>query len=768
MHAADAHLDNFMANILRNQIPNVRTMEGLENEPENSPPPEHNSRKRTWIDDPADQLRESDIIVDDGPSRPPKRRRSTTKLSEDGDVQGQRRSPRQKRSKATSLYPTPTPRPSKFAEGSMNDKPSKRPPSLYTRDEEAMEEYMAGPAASRPSITRPAQVTNTVHDAGIGQDKPSTMYRFGRAIANVFNPGVWTGRWRSAEPQVDQNQTILEAYAELKKSGFTGMRAATVTPMAGDMPSNQCDAAPSSSLTASFRDSAIDMEESRPSVENKENQVNEVMPAPSVPLVQRPVSPMPRVSSRRSSLNLHTPALSTLKRVGSHLQLPSAKRHSAQESIRSATDSANSVVDGQQIRKQPSKKDMLKQKRLYKRVSNLESQLEAARRELGELEATKKVTHEGTTLPSIRPKPFMPGALPSLPSERMLKDHVPSNGINDGQSHVLLTSEELPGLRRLQSRYSVDHQRGHSTIPIIFPNLPSARKRTSSQRTEDTLNPTGPDNTIDGDLAANTESAAKRPRGNPKIEGTSTTSHSGQDISIQASRKTPPRKRFTVTAPPVPPLPTPFHPSHVDKVKIMLMRPNADYQLPFGQSAFDALNLRSAYPLITDLQIETLLGKRPPSNKNIDLTSTTHFNHIATPTLSPPRSPSPVDGKFKPSISKASLRSRSQKVPNNSPASVRKTAQDVFAEITHQAAKETVDGEEKDIVAPLTQSTEVKGLPPYPKDPGQTVLSPGKDNDPDASLTLGSRVGGEKGKTETEKPLPGIQKEDWTWDEDVF
>jgi len=748
MYAA-AHLDNLMINDSCNQIPNGRNMEGLENELEHSPPPQHNSRKRTRIDDPADQLREGDNIVDDGPSRPPKRRRSTTKINEDEDLQGQRRSPRQRRSKASSPYPT---RPSKFAEGSMNDKPSKRPPSLYTRDEEAMEEYMAGPATSRPSITCPAQDTNNVYDAGIDQDKPSTMYRFGRAIANAFNPG----RWRSKEPQVDPQQNILEAYAELKKSGFTGTRAARGMPMTGDIHSNQYDAVPSSSQTASFRDSAIDMEESRPSVENKENQLNNVMPAPSVPLVQRSVTPMPRVSSRRSSHNLHTPSLSTLKRVGSHLQLPSAKRHSAQESIRSATDSVNSVVDGQQIRKQPSKKDMLKQKRLYKRVSNLESQLEAARRELDELEATKEITHEGTTLPSIRPKPFMPGALPSLPSERLLKDLLPKNGINNGQLNILSTSEELPGLR-LQSRYSMDHQYERPSLPIIFPNLPSARKRTSSQRTDNMLNPTGPGIKGDVEPIATTESAAKKLRGNPKIEETDTTTYSRQDTSNPASLKLPSRKRITATAPPVPPLPTPFHPTQVDKVKIMLMRPNADYQLPFGRSASDALNLQKAYPLITDTQIEDLLGKRPADHKNVDVTSTTHFNHIASPTLSPP----PVDAKFKPSISKASLRSRSQKVPNNSPVSVRKTAQDVFAEITHQAAHE----EEKDMVAPLIQSMEVKDLPPYPRDPGMTVLSPGKDDDPD-STDSPTKV--ENTKNAAEKPLPGIQREHFEWDEDVF
>ena len=85
---------------------------------------------------------------------------------------------------------------------------------------------------------------------------------------------------------------------------------------------------------------------------------------------------------------------------------------------------------------------------------------------------------------------------------------------------------------------------------------------------------------------------------------------------------------------------------------------------------------------------------------------------------------------------------------------MRKTAQDEFEEITKQA---TVEGtpnkdEEKDFVPPLN-GDKGKELPPYPKDPAETVDTPTKEG---------------KGKGASEKPLPGVEKEPYEWDADIF
>lgn len=141
------------------------------------------------------------------------------------------------------------------------------------------------------------------------------------------------------------------------------------------------------------------------------------MPAPNIPYVDKSISPMPNTSGRRSSLNLRTPSFQTLKKATSHIQLPSVKRHSTE------------VSDGsQQVKKQPSKKDLAKQQKLVKRVSNLELQLETARQELEQsLASTPAAKPVGKTTR----KPFKPGALPSLPSERLLNAHVNEQGVDE-------------------------------------------------------------------------------------------------------------------------------------------------------------------------------------------------------------------------------------------------------------------------------------------------------------------------------------------------
>ena len=332
-------------------------------------------------------------------------------------------SPSQKR------YSNSTPRPSKFLEGSMNDRTSKKPPSPYLGEERVIEQY----TTSQSMSNRESVDTTTMYDAGIESTKPSGMYRFGKAIANAFNPSAWrgiNGIWKEKEKSTpDPSKAILQergekaqkAYAELKKSGFKGTQVASKPSNTNDMRAPRYDSG-QDSRAPSFRDSAVDLDEYRSSTDNRDGNEEQSMPAPNVPLVSRSTSPMPNTSGRRSSLNLRTPSFQTLKKATSHLQLPSVKRHSAQ------SDTSGS---SQQIHKQPSKKDLAKQQRLSKRVSDLETQLEVARRKLEDamesappIEPVEKSTR----------KPFKPGALPSLPSERILNAHVDNDGGEEGDS----------------------------------------------------------------------------------------------------------------------------------------------------------------------------------------------------------------------------------------------------------------------------------------------------------------------------------------------
>ena len=324
------------------------------------------------------------------------------------------------------------PRPSKFLEGSMNDRISKKPPSPYLGENEVMDEY----GASQSTSTRASVDTGTIYDAGIESNKTSTVSQFGRRLANAIKPvsawRIFNAKWKekenkSPDPELAARRELQrkaeEKYAELKRSGFRGTQGTAklsttdvTPPLSGELTD--------SSRPTSFRDSAIDLEEYRISVDHSQNprlsvESQGLMPAPNVPLVGRSLSPMPNTSGRRSSLNLRTPSFQTLKKATSQIQLPSAKRLSAQP------DTSESLL---QVRKSPSKKDLAKQQKLSKRVSNLESQLETARREL-ELSLSNAPSAEPVKK-SAR-KAFTPGALPSLPSERILKAHVDEDDVEN-------------------------------------------------------------------------------------------------------------------------------------------------------------------------------------------------------------------------------------------------------------------------------------------------------------------------------------------------
>ena len=144
-------------------------------------------------------------------------------------------SPRQKRSSSS------VPRPSKFLEGSMNDRVSNKPPSPYLGEETALEQY----AAVQPASTRDSADTDTFYDAGIEANKPSGMYRFGKALASAFNPSAWRGinsLWKEKDKHAadpgkvlmdERQEKARKAYAELKKAGFKGTQGSARLSMTG-------------------------------------------------------------------------------------------------------------------------------------------------------------------------------------------------------------------------------------------------------------------------------------------------------------------------------------------------------------------------------------------------------------------------------------------------------------------------------------------------------------------------------------------------------
>ncbi|KAE8321292.1 hypothetical protein BDV39DRAFT_18567 [Aspergillus sergii] len=264
---------------------------------------------------------------------------------------------------------------SRFIEGMMNDSVSEKPPSIFLRD---------GKSAN-------------------GQEGPthrsSGIFRFGKAIASAFNPfggwgnvAVWKGSpsaEANKEPVDDDIARVEKAYAELKKAGYRGAVKGEYMAGAGSQSSNHL------------------ADQTWKSIQEK--------------MDYKP--PMGR-HSRQNSGEVH--------------ESGSSLRHSFQE-IRRAKSSLGITssfiplgrrsedTEQPQLRKQKSKRE-----KLLRRVSTLEEKLEKARRELQELmgDDAPAVPERSQCQDSPHPRKFVPGALPTLPSERLLNSHDPVSPIS--------------------------------------------------------------------------------------------------------------------------------------------------------------------------------------------------------------------------------------------------------------------------------------------------------------------------------------------------
>lgn len=310
---------------------------------------------------------------------------------------------------------------SKFQEGSLNDKPSKQPPEAFIGAEDAMEYYCAGQGEGLGRDDR--------HDPGSHLSRPSPVFRFGRFGKAVAT--VWQGIWKEKDPPaipskdavLDERKANAEdAYALLKRNGFKGMQQFSTQREAQGLTGRKCLECYDSHANF-FRDSRIGIDESqRPSPQTlrMEKPLERLNP-PANTASKRSASPMPtkNPSHRSSSLHLRTPSFQTLKKAKSQIHMPSIKRPAELAPPLHASGShVNDELATQGLRRQPSKKDLAKYQRLSKKVSDLESKLDIARREL------KKSLQDVPPVPDVPAhvtrKPFTPGALASLPSERLL------------------------------------------------------------------------------------------------------------------------------------------------------------------------------------------------------------------------------------------------------------------------------------------------------------------------------------------------------------
>ena len=644
---------------------------------------------------------------------------------------------------------------SRFLEGSMNDRPSNQPPSFYIGDEHLVEQYMADQESGDAMTPSDA---NAPYAAGFQSNRPSSMYRFGKAIANAFNPVmVWQGiheMWKDKsgnESNVekpdpnDRRVKAEEAYAVLKRNGYPGTKVASTL----DLSSVMQDGDAASQLRP---DSGIDVDSYRSSKERKrEGRVfdsGEALKTTMSLIGNRESITSGSESNSRSSIRLSNPAFSTLRKVKSHFQLPSSKRNSASLLPMAPDEFDNPKVNTEQntLKKQVSKKDLHKQQKLTKKVSDLESQLERARRDLHMSMELAPPVPPIPSMPSAgKPRPFIPGALASLPSERLLDDHLGRH------SKLVLdpyTAEVEKALGFPQKDVDiVGLKKSHTPSPAPKKdqnNAGSARKpgtskkRKSGDAVDRIYVPSGDEE----DLYSTEETYERKNRGRSaklqktKPEGSPASSKPTQKENISPEKAIGPVSQdLTVSTTSTGSLST-FDPAKVDQAKILAMRSNPNSTVPFGKLSDDIINLKKEYPGITNDQMVKYISfildgekKYPSRRASMQLNAAK-----ATTTTTEPRQPPPA-------LSRPRSASPSKRFPKTGGSLSPPPSLDYSKRPgTRLRNIGGVAGEQVVTISP----TKDKSVPPVPKVPRELEGRTAK-------------VMGEEG-----------QKEDYQWDEDIF
>ncbi|KAI9716521.1 MAG: hypothetical protein M1812_005252 [Candelaria pacifica] len=372
-------------------------------------------------------------------------------------------------------------RSSKFLEGSMNDRVSSQPPSAFmTEGEEVLNRFLAEHKVDH--FFRPTEEVNRMQLGGLthhpnqsipqttandGKPRQSGIFRFGRSIASAFNPmNIWNDvctKWKEAAKEFDPvvirdreyKAKAEEIYAKMKEDGSLYTHGApyrdedgkviAVSYYPSQIPNQRASVEANVERYRNvLRDSGIDVDTYRSSAEGRrESEVStegRKLEPPAAPgSTECSKSPtLGSTSAQKSLLKFKKPSMPSLKKIRSEVQPSSSKR-------RVDGDNPSSYIDNNTptpapaknhiIRKEPSRKDLQMQQKLTKRVSDLESKLEAARRDLNQALGDVPPMQEAVMQPIGR-KAFVPGALPSLPSEGVLAAHG-GIGVTEGEEDTV-------------------------------------------------------------------------------------------------------------------------------------------------------------------------------------------------------------------------------------------------------------------------------------------------------------------------------------------
>jgi hypothetical protein len=347
------------------------------------------------------------------------------------------------------------PRESRFQEGSLTDRPSNRPPTAFTRlprtdsgniqlVDDLMDDYHNGMPSPHRSMEidfgrENAQITqltaaNFSHGTS-AEENNGFLSRVGRSLAASLHPvRMWKQVWEETHEELRQKneadfqrKQILKdeaerRYAQMKASGQFDPHILSRA------------SAPDSNITLSNSGDIFARE--TPSVEHKRttsggsqltlstNNANYISENEA-----RRNGPPSVAKTFRSRLSFKRPSLQNLrfdlKRTKSDYNLAAAV--SSQRDSSSSVSPVKADFEESALMKSASRIDMRKQYKLSKRVSNLESKLQLARKELDDaLTEASPMSKLGnkyerfTPYSTIKRSTFVPGRLESLPSERFL------------------------------------------------------------------------------------------------------------------------------------------------------------------------------------------------------------------------------------------------------------------------------------------------------------------------------------------------------------
>ncbi|KAK3671083.1 hypothetical protein LTR78_009044 [Recurvomyces mirabilis] len=443
-------------------------------------PASGSKRKRPDQDDTIYELRDGKLEPAGLDSHTPKRSRQSS--TEASDTPGNERSLRRKkkvgnlskvnlRHAAEEQRLSQQVRESKFQEGSLTDRPSAKPPSAFTRMirtdsgnikqvDELMEGYNDSEVQPRDVVVghipqgTAADALRALqpHADDAVRQESGGFFKFGRSLASNFRPvALWNKMWNETrEDLIRQNMEEVErkrkqkeeaeaTYAQMKASGQLGLKSVS-------------NLGSRFSESSTMRDSAIVIDSARTSIDhNRGPSHGSSLLAPlkeeAFASNEAPETATKTKGTFRSRFTFRKPSVSNLKeglkRVKSDFNLAAAAGN--RESSSSVSPS-KADFDGSTLKHSTSKFDLKKQQKLSKRVSDLESKLSLARRELDDalIEATPNPKlnnkYERFTPQSTLKRPrFIPGKLPSLPSERILMAE--NYGFGDDEASPRLPTE---------------------------------------------------------------------------------------------------------------------------------------------------------------------------------------------------------------------------------------------------------------------------------------------------------------------------------------